>query len=238
VSRGPGPVDFRGPLFHDGALGPCTRSSVTASLPTSVSSRPRIDDDISRIWVVHAVESARTVRTPSLNVTGLQCSATFDPTMSAQRPITAPTATSTFHPRSSSRRSIWSPSNDGSRPDPVAPAEPAEPWPCWPGARRLRIGLLPGRRPLARAASRARAKADAAATSAVSAAGSSTTVGVSLVATSAVATSASGAAPVPPTDTASSDTASSPTCSLWRRRPGRSSVGTGDLTQSHAIRRA
>jgi hypothetical protein len=127
VSRGPGPVDFRGPRLQDGALGPCTRSSVTASLPTSDSSRPRIDDDISRIWVVHAVESARTVRTPSLKVTGLQCSATSGPTISGQRPITAPTATSRFHPRSSSSRSIWSPSNDGSRPE---AAEPGRPLPC------------------------------------------------------------------------------------------------------------
>jgi hypothetical protein len=126
VSRGPGPVDFRGPRVHDGALGPCTRSSVTASLPTSASSRPRIDDDISRSWVAHAVESARTVRAPSLNVTGVQCSATSVPTIAGHRPMTEPTATSTFHPRSTSSRSSWSPSNDGSRPEPVGSAQ----W--WP----------------------------------------------------------------------------------------------------------
>ena len=124
VSRGPGPVDFRRPRDHDGALGPCTRSSVTASLPTSDSSRARIVDDISRSWVAHAVDSARTIRTPSLNVTGVQCAATSVPTIAGHRPMTEPMATSMFHPRSSRSRSSWSPSNDGSRPSRPEPAEP------------------------------------------------------------------------------------------------------------------
>ena len=54
-----------------------------------------------------------------------QCAATSGPTISAQRPITEPTATSTFQPRSSSSRSIWSPSSEGSRPSRPEPAEPA-----------------------------------------------------------------------------------------------------------------
>ena len=49
---------------------------------------------MSRSWVAHAVDDARTVSTPSSKVTGSLCSATSDPTTCGQRPITDPTLTS------------------------------------------------------------------------------------------------------------------------------------------------
>ena len=104
------------PRFHDGALGPTTLSSLTAPAPISSSIRASIDDASRRIWVAQAVESARTVSTPSTKVSGSTWPAMSGPTISGHRPITEPTATSTFHPRSSSRRSSWSPSSAGSRP--------------------------------------------------------------------------------------------------------------------------
>src|SRR6478736_3571517 len=86
VSRGPGPWDRRSPRLQVGALGPSTFSSATVPSPTSASSRDRIEEDSSRIWVAQAVESARTVSTPSAKVSGVQWAATSPPTMLAHRP--------------------------------------------------------------------------------------------------------------------------------------------------------
>ena len=61
---------------------------------------------------------------PAPDVPWVPCRAPAAAHVLAQPPITAPTATSPFQPRSTSSRSIWSPSRDGSRP------EPARPWSC------------------------------------------------------------------------------------------------------------
>ena len=50
---------------------------------------------INRSWVAQAVDSARTTRTPSLKVTGVQCAATSVPTIAGQR-LTQESITDTY----------------------------------------------------------------------------------------------------------------------------------------------
>ena len=170
------------PRLHEGAPGPRTVSSVTAPVADLLlDAREQRRRRAACICVAQAVESARTVSTPSVKVTGSTWAAMSGPTISGQRPMTEPTATSTFQPRSTSSRSSWSPSRVGSRPSRPAPDSV---WAESSGRGRLR-GFMPGRRPFSRAAARARARAEAAASASLvsSSAAASPPGGSSLMAT-------------------------------------------------------
>ena len=75
VARAPA-LDRRVPLTHDGPPGPRTSHAGHRAWPSSSDSRRSSWGASSRTWVAHAVESVRTVRTPSDQPSGSQCAAT------------------------------------------------------------------------------------------------------------------------------------------------------------------
>src|SRR4051794_27856022 len=109
------------PLRHDGATGPTIFSLLTTPSPTAAAILASSWAWTIRSWVAHAVDSADTVRTPSLSVVGVACAAICSPTTAGHRPNTDASATRPDHPRVFARSLVTAPNSCGSRPSGPGP---------------------------------------------------------------------------------------------------------------------